>query len=125
MRNGEKLKDFKLNMISDQKCTQEEFDKLVKDNKKLTINHEFINQMRHQFSDAMKFQQDRDEVKRLLHKQTYDRIKHGNYRGLNLMDIKINLQGEIAIAEQVLQMAIAEGAKTTDRNELQGKLAEL
>lgn len=47
--------------------------------------------MRKQFAEATQFQQDKDEVKRLLHKQTFDRIKSGNYRGLNLTDIKINL----------------------------------
>jgi hypothetical protein len=55
--------------------------------------------------------QDRDEVKRLLHRQTFERIKMGNYRGLNLTDVRINLQGEISLAEQVLQMSIAEGSR--------------
>jgi hypothetical protein len=91
LKNADKLKEFRLNMISDQRCTQEEMDKFIKDNKKIQINSEFISQIRQQFVEATKFQQDRDEVKKLLHKQTYERIKHGNYRGLNLMDIKINL----------------------------------
>jgi hypothetical protein len=42
LRNGDKLKDFRLNMISDQKCTEQEFAKLQKDNVKLVINHDFI-----------------------------------------------------------------------------------
>jgi len=42
-----------------------------------------------------------------------------------LTDVKINLQGEIAMAEQVLQMSIADGAKQSDRNELQQKITEL
>lgn len=68
LRNGEKLKDFKLNMISDQKCTEEEFKKFIRENPKLIVNSEFINQIKAQFVEATKFQQDRDEVKRLLHK---------------------------------------------------------
>jgi superfamily II RNA helicase len=81
--------------------------------------------VRKQFAEATQFQQDKDEVKRLLHKQTFDRIKSGNYRGLNLTDIKINLQGEIAMAEQVLQMSISERVKSSEQNELIQKIAEL
>lgn len=55
LKNGDKLKEFRLNMISDQRCTQEEMDKFIKDNKKIQINSEFISQIRQQFVEATKF----------------------------------------------------------------------
>jgi len=38
-------------------------------------------------------------VKKLLHKQNYEKIKSGNYKSLNLTELKITLQGEIAMTE--------------------------
>jgi len=55
LKNADKLKEFRLNMISDQRCTQEEMDKFIKDNKKIQINSEFISQIRQQFVEATKF----------------------------------------------------------------------
>ena len=55
LRNGEKLKEFRLNAISDQKCTQAEFEKLQRDNKKLVLNYDFVHQIRQQFAKATEF----------------------------------------------------------------------
>lgn len=46
LRNADKLKDFKLNAISDQKCQQSELNKLLRDNKKLVLNYEFLQQIK-------------------------------------------------------------------------------
>jgi len=42
LRNGDKLKDFRLNAISDQRCTLAEFQKFQRDNKKIVLNYDFV-----------------------------------------------------------------------------------
>ena len=36
-------------------------------------------------------------------KESLNKIKRGNYKGLNLTEIKISLLGEVAIAEQAIR----------------------
>ena len=57
-------------------------------------------------------------------KQSLDKIRRGNFKGLNLTEIKIMLLGEVAIAEQAIreadEMGIIEG-----KEELYNKANEL
>ena len=60
LRNGEKLKDFKLNAISEQGVTEQELRKLQRENKHLKINRGFVNSISKSIKEASSFTKDKD-----------------------------------------------------------------
>lgn len=79
---------------------------------------------------AQNFLYDGKELQRLVKQQNYQRIKVGNFKGLNLSDISICLQGDIAIAQDLLseyEQNDEKSKKDFDRslNDLRQKIDEL
>jgi len=58
-------------------------------------------------------------------KQSLDKIKRGNYKGLNLTELKITLIGEVAIIEQEIREAKAHGMNSDGIEELFKKKDEM
>ena len=74
--------------------TENEFKNMKRQNKKdLEIDQEFINRMRKNISEASKFQYDKAQINEMVFKTNCDKIKRGNYKGLNMTDFRISLLG--------------------------------
>ena len=76
----------------------------------MLIDQDFINDIKKSIKEAKEIQYDRKQLSQLVFKQSLDKIKRGNFKGLNLTDIKITLLGEVAIAEQAIREATEFGA---------------
>ena len=73
---------------------------MKRQNKKdLEIDQEFINRIKKQISEASKFQYDKAQINEMVFKTNCDKIKRGNYKGLNMTDFRISLLGQVSIAE--------------------------
>jgi hypothetical protein len=70
------------------------------ENPDYNVTQDYLKKKLDEMSEATKFQYDTEHLTRLVSKQTYARIKAGNFKGLNLTDIKIKLSGELSLAEQ-------------------------
>ena len=104
LKNGGKIKQFKLNYVSDGLMTEDEFKALKRQNRGL-VTQDLISKIKAKIKKATSFQYDRTLMSQLVYKQSLDKIKRGNYKGLNLTDIKITLLGEVAIAETAIREA--------------------
>ena len=121
----EEPKQFKLNLISDKPPTENEYIAL-QNYQKLNLSQEYVKFRLKELISAQKFLYDAEELTRMVKLQNYQRIKAGNFKGLNLRDISICLQGEIALA----QAALAENESRNDvsqrgLNDLRQKIEEL
>ena len=103
--NAGKKKDFRLEKVSNVLVTENEFHLFQRTNRHLTINQDFIAKMKQKLEDVQKIRFDRAKINALVFKQNLDKIKRGNYKGLNLTDFKLSLLGEVAIAEQAIREA--------------------
>ena len=103
LKNGGKSKDFKLNLVSDGLIKEEEFLTFQRQNKQLHINQEFISEIKKKMDAASKLYMERKRINQLVLKQSLDKIKRGNYKGLNLTELKITLLGEVARVEQEIR----------------------
>lgn len=92
-------------MVSDGLIQEEEYKRMQRNNSHLHITKELIAKLKKQIKDATKFQLDAKQMHEWIYKQSLEKIKRGNYKGLNLTDIKITLMGEIDIAEQNIREA--------------------
>lgn len=101
MSNGDAPKQFKLTLISDRPPSEDEFAKICT-NQKLNLSQDYVKTKLKALAEAQKFLYDAEELQRLVKQQNYQRIKAGNFKGLNLRDISICLQGEIALAQAAL-----------------------
>ena len=68
LRNGEKTKQFKLNLISDQYVTEEEFKKCQRENRRLNIDKDYITLVKQKLEDSRKFQYDWAQMAKLVNK---------------------------------------------------------
>ena len=98
LKNGGKVKQFKLNFISDGLTTEEEFRSLKKQNRGL-VSHDLIKSIQKKIKKATSFTKDRKKMSQLVYKQSLEKIKRDNFKGLNLTDFKITLLVEVEIAE--------------------------
>ena len=64
------------------------------------------------------------EINKLVMKESLNKIKRGNYKGLNLTEIKISLLGEVAIAEQAIR-ELKDDGKSDGVQELYKRAGEL
>ena len=55
--------------------------------------------MKKQINEASKFQYDKAQLNEMVFKTNCDKIRRGNYKGLNMTDFRISLLGQVAIAE--------------------------
>lgn len=74
LKNAGKTKDFKLSLVSDGVCSQNEFEKLQRMNRNLTIDQEFITKFKQRIKDANKIQYDKTQLSQLVYKQSLDKI---------------------------------------------------
>lgn len=124
LRNMGQLKQFKLNMISDGNVEQAEFEKMRKDNSGYNLTQDYLTKKMEEIAEANRFQYDQDTMTRLVNIRVFERIRAGNFKGLNLTDSKLALQGEIALAEN--QLAEAEEAESRgEAAELRDRVIEL
>jgi hypothetical protein len=121
LRNKNKLKQFKLNMISDGVVSENEFQRMKHDNPDYCLSQDYLSKKLVEISEATKFQYDKESMMRLVNQQMYARIKAGNFKGLNLSGILITLQGELALAQTSLE-ELPTGAYSS---ELREKVKEL
>ena len=52
-----------------------------------------ILRVKKQISDASKFQYDKTQINEMVFKTNCDKIKRGNYKGLNMTEFRISLLG--------------------------------
>lgn len=102
LSNRGKLKQFKINMVSDREPTEQEFIRMQQDNPSIKISQYLIKDKIKEIKKANKFQYKKDELDRLVNEQNYKKIKARNFKGLNMTSIKMTLQGELAMAAATL-----------------------
>ena len=85
------LKQFKLNMISDGNVEQAEFEKMRKDNSGYNLTQDYLTKKMEEIAEANRFQYDQDTMTRLVNIRVFERIRAGNFKGLNLTDSKLAL----------------------------------
>ena len=112
-------------MVSDGLVSEKEFKNLQRLNKQLNIDKEFIDRLKDKIREASKIQYDRAKLSQLVYRQNIEKIKRGNFKGVNLTDIKVTLLGEVAIAEAVIREAQETGTKAESLEELYKKANEL
>ena len=93
LRNGEKVKQFKLNLISDQYVTDVEFKKAARENNQVCLDKFYVKKMKEGLERCRSFQYDKLQMAKLIAQQTMDKILANNFKGLNLSDCKLTLLG--------------------------------
>ena len=66
LRNGEKVKQFKLNLISDQYVTESEFKKCQIENHRTNIDKDYITDVKKRLEDSRGFQYDWTQMAKLV-----------------------------------------------------------
>ena len=75
-----------------------------------------ILRVKKQISDASKFQYDKTQINEMVFKTNCDKIKRGNYKGLNMTEFRISLLGQVDIAESDIREAKEELSKLQRRD---------
>ena len=99
LRNGEKIKQFKLTLVSDAIVTEVEFKKCLRENRQEEIDKAHLDKVKKKLEDCRRFQYDKQKMAKQIAKQTMDKIMAGNFKGLNLSDCKLTLLGQISLAQ--------------------------
>ena len=124
LRNKNKSKQFKLNMISDGDVTQTEFDRMRVENPDYDLYQDYLQKKIAEIADATKFQFDQEEMTRVINRQMFSRIKAGNFKGLSLTDVMITLKGELALAQGNLA-DLPQGVSQSDVRAMRDRSEEL
>ena len=90
----------------------------------MKINLNYVETKKAEIKDGLKFAEDREEVNKLVQAQVFDKIKRGNFKGLNLTELKISIFGEIALTMSAISEAKANGFED-EMEELYQKLNDL
>ena len=101
--DGTKNRNLKLDLISDQNITEQDFKKFQNINKKLSITQDYIRKKRGEIRNALSILTDKTQLTKFVNKQNYDKISRNNFSGLNLTDINITLAGEIFLLESQIR----------------------
>lgn len=68
----------------------------------MKLSKESIDLRQKQIKNATYFLFDKNEFDRLLNEQNYNKIRQGNFKGLNLTSMRMTLKGELALAEAAI-----------------------
>ena len=90
----------------------------------MKINLQYVETKKAEIKEGLKFAEDREEVNKLVQAQVFDKIKRGNFKGLNLTELKISIFGEIALTMSAINEAKANGFED-EMEELYQKLNDL
>ena len=71
----------------------------------MKINLRYVETKKSEIKEGLKFAEDREEVNKLVQAQVFDKIKRGNFKGLNLTELKISIFGEIALTTSAISEA--------------------
>ena len=89
-----KLRKFKISMVSDRVVTEQEF-KLWKRMNNIEFKKKDLDKAKIQLRNALSFKYVRNEMNAHVLERNLKRIKEGNFKGMSLVDIKIELREEL------------------------------